>query len=605
MFLGFTFRCLFAVALLACGATVCGQSANPSDAGAILEGGRGLPTAPPDQGSNGQAGSGILKPWRAVPSLSGSPTEPSPPSPDANQKRSDSSLKPNGFSILKFWRAVPSLSGSPTEPSPPSPNANQKQSDSQLKPNGSGILMPWRAVPSLSGSPTEPSPPNPDADQQGSDSPLKPMTPGDLTPSTETLLQSDNPVSPMDTNQLVSVEEATNPDDADHLQPAIPGDNMTRAPSMNLPREIVEVPNEESRHLWRIVPRLFTQFEYDSNIYITKTNPVASSLTTLGLGFRAEYGDFRSKNAAFLVANYYATYNMYGKAPQENSLDQIAQLEAQYSWHILKTHFSSMYSYINGPNRDTGSFVKGTYVQNTLDFIHPYSPKTTMTLTLAQRGQIFSSPGLQNSEFYEVRFSPSYQLTPKISLGPQALVGVNTVAGSPDQRYQTLSGVANYLFTGKLSLQALGGFEFNEYASGGQNSFGTSVFSLGTTYTPNASTTCNLTAYRNLNNSASLQGQDYIATGVAVGIHHRMWTRWQPDLLFGMENDQYISNLSTVQSGRVDNYYFLMPGLQYNFLKDDRLSLRIFYQIRTNVSNEEQTYGWQDNQAGIQLKSTF
>jgi hypothetical protein len=72
-----------------------------------------------------------------------------------------------------------------------------------------------------------------------------------------------------------------------------------------------------------------------------------------------------------------------------------------------------------------------------------------------------------------------------------------------------------------------------------------------------------------------------------------------------MENDQYISNLSTVQSGRVDNYYFLMPGLQYNFLKDDRLSLRIFYQIRTNVSNEEQTYGWQDNQAGIQLKSTF
>ena len=210
MFSGFTFRYLFAVALLACGATVCGQSANPSDAGAILEGGRGLPTPPPDQGTNGQGGV------------------------------------------------------------------------------DSGILMPWRAVPSLSGSPTEPSPPNPDADQQGSDSPLKPMTPGDLTPSTETLLQSDNPVSPMDTNQLVSVEDATNPDDADHLQPAIPGDNMTRAPSMNLPREIVEVPNEESRHLWRIVPRLFTQFEYDSNIYITKTNPVASSLTTLGLGFRAE-----------------------------------------------------------------------------------------------------------------------------------------------------------------------------------------------------------------------------------------------------------------------------------------------------------------------------
>jgi hypothetical protein len=527
MFPGFTFRYLFAVALLACGATVCGQSANPSDAGAILEGGRGLPTPPPDQGTNGQGGV------------------------------------------------------------------------------DSGILKPWRAVPNLSDRPTEPSPPSPDADQQGSDSPLKPMTAGDLNAPSETLLQSDNPVSPMDTNQLVSVDQATNPDDADHLEPAIPGDNMTRAPSMNLPRDIVEVPQEESRHLWRIVPRLFTQFEYDSNIFITKSNPVASSLTTLGLGFRAEYGDFRSKNGAFLVAEYYASYNMYGKAPQENSLDQIAQLEAQYSWHILKAHFSSQYTYINGPNRDTGSFVKGTYVQNALDFIHPYSPKTTLTLTLAERGQIFSGPGLLNSEFYEVRFSPTYQLTPKISLGPQALVGVNTVEGSPDQRYQTLNGVANYLFTGKVSLQASGGFEFNEYASGGQSSFGTGVFSMGATYTPTPATRCNMTAYRNLNNSASLQGQDYIATGVALGIHHQMWTRWQPDLQFGMENDQYISNLSTVQSGRVDNYYFLMPGLQYNFLKDDRLSLRIYYQIRTNISNEEQTYGWQDNQAGIQLKSTF
>ena len=525
MFLRFTFRCLFAVAVLACGAMVCGQSANPSDAGAILEGGRGLPTPPLDQGTSGQGGSGVMKPWRAVPNLSGSPTEPSPPSPDAAE--------------------------------------------------------------------------------QGSDSPLKPLTAGDLNTSSETSLQSDNPVLLMDTNQLVSVDQATNPDDADHLDPVIPGDNMTRAPSMNLPRDIVEVPAEESRHLWRIVPRLFTQVEYDSNIFITKTNPVASSLTTLGLGFRAEYGDFRAKNAAFLVADYYATYNMYGKAPQENSLDQIAQLEAQYSWNILKAHFSSMYSYINGPNRDTGTFVKGTYVQNALDFTHPYSPKTTLKLTVAERGYIFNSSGLLDSEFYEARLGASYQITPKISLGPQVLLGLNTAAGSPDQRYQIVSGSANYLFTGKLSLQASAGFQANEYASGGQNSCGLGVFSLGTTYTPNPATSLNLTAYRNLNNSASLQGQDYIATGVALGIHHQLWTRWQPELQLGMENDQYISNLPTVQSGRVDNYYFLMPGLQYNFLKDDRLSLKIYYQIRTNISNEEQTYGWQENLAGIQLKSTF
>ncbi len=525
MFSGFSFRCLFAVAFLACGAMVCGQSANPSDAGAVLDGGHTLPAPPPDQGTNAQGGSGVLKPWRAVPNLSVNPTEPSPPSPDDLQ--------------------------------------------------------------------------------QGSDSPLKPMTPGDLTAPSNTSLQSDNTVSPTDTNQLVSVEEATNPDDADHGLPTIPGENMTMAPSMTLPREIVEVPQEESRHLWRIIPKLSAQYGYDSNIYITKTNPVASTITGLGLGFTLDYGDFRGKNADYLVASYYATENLYSKAPQENSLDQIASFEAQHSWHILKAQYSSLYSYINGPNRDTGNFVKGAFLQNELNLIHPYSPKTTMTLTLAQRGNIFNGPGLQNSEFYEARFTPTYQFTPKISLGPQAVVGVNTVAGSPDQKYQTLNGVVNYLYTGKVSLRAAGGFEANEYASGGQSSFGTFVFSLGSTYTMSSTTSCNLVAYRNINNSASLQGQDYIATGAALSIHHQIHMRWQPELQFGMENDQYISNLPSVKSGRVDDFYFLKPVLTYNFLKDGKLGLSIFYQIRTNISSQEQTYGWLDNQAGIQLKSAF
>jgi hypothetical protein len=509
--------------------------------------------------------------------------------------------------LLGCQAVVCAQSMNPTDPGARlDDGSNKPGTQNQPPPKASPLLQPWRAAPNLSDNPVEPSPPSPDAEQLESESSLRPMTPSDLKDASESV---DQPLSemgsPEDTNNLVLLEDSTS-NDQNLPAPPLPGDNMTRAPSMNLSTaDLVEISSEEARHLWRIVPRLFAQTIYDDNIFITKTNPVASMLTSVGLGACVEVGDYRSQARNYAKLNYFATYNMYSAAPQENSVDQILQAEGQYAWTSLTARYKGNAIYINGPSRDTGTFVKGTYFGNNLDFIHEYSPKTTLKLTLAQRGNLFNSDGLQNSEFYDVRFSSLYHFTPKLSLGPEAIVGLNTVQNSPDQRYQILNLDLNYILTGKVNLKAKGGFEANEYASGGQSSFGTSVFDLGAQYTPTSGTIVNLLGYRNINNSASLVGQDYIATGVSLSVKRAFFLRWEPDLQVGYENDQYIGNLPTIQSGRVDNYYFLMPGLNYSFLRDNRLKLRLFYQIRQNVSNQEQTYGWQDNQVGLQLNSSF
>jgi hypothetical protein len=432
------------------------------------------------------------------------------------------------------------------------------------------------------------------------------MTAADLSAANQSPDQSStNTLSSLDTNNLVSIEDSTG-NEQNQPVPPLPGDNMTKAPSMDLSiKDLVESPSEEARHLWRIVPRLFAQTLYDDNIFITKTNPVASMLTSIGLGARVEIGDYRNKERNFANLNYFATYNMYSAAPQENSVDQMLQAEGQYAWTSLTARYTGNAVYINGPSRDTGTFVKGTYLGNRLEFMHDYSPKTTLKLTLTQNGNLFQGDALQDSEFYAARFSSLYHFTPKLTLGPQATLGLNTAQNSPDQCYQILDLDLNYVLSGKVNLKARGGFEVNQYTSGGQSAFGTSVFDIGAQYTPTSNTFLNLIGYRNINNSASLVGQDYIATGVTFSAKRTFFLRWVPELQLGYENDQYISNLPTIQSGRVDNYYFLMPGLNYNFLRDNRLNLKLFYQIRQNVSSQEQTYGWQDNQVGLQLNSSF
>jgi len=497
----------------------------------------------------------------------------------------------NDSGILQPWRAAPNLEGTPATPSPVAPESK--------------VLQSWRAAPNLSDNPVEPSPPNPDVDLLGSDAPLVPMTPGDLNAASEQVDQaSNNAAPPMETNNQVSVE-VTDEKDQNKVSPPLPGDNLTKAPSMNLSTaDLLETNHEEARHLWRITPRLFAQTLWDSNVYITKTNPVASMMTSVGLGATLEYGDFRTKNKNFLKLNYFGTYSFYSAASQENALNQMLQAEAQIAWNKLTTRYNSSAIYINGPNRDTGTFVKGTYFMNTLEFIDQYSPKTTLHLTLSQKGNIYQS-GLQNNQFYEVRLSPMYQITPKIQLGPEAIAGVNTAVNSPVQRYQIVNGKMNYFLSGKVNVQAGAGFQVNEYASGGQSAFGTSVFDLGAHYTPNAQTSINLLAYRNLNNSASLAAQDYIATGVVLTASRTIFYRWQPNLNVGYENDQYLGNTPSTPSGRVDNYYFLTPSLTYHFLKDERLALRVFYTIRENVSSQEQSYGWLDTQVGLQLNTVF
>ena len=124
------------------------------------------------------------------------------------------------------------------------------------------------------------------------------------------------------------------------------------------------------------------------------------------------------------------------------------------------------------------------------------------------------------------------------------------------------------------------------------------VFSLGADYQFSEKTKLTLKGYRNLQDSPSLAGQDYIATGGEFGIEQNLFKNIVFGLAVGYENDTYVSNTDSVTASRVDNFYFFRPSLSYNFLKN--LDAEISYEYRANASNFQQD-SWFDNRVTLEL----
>jgi hypothetical protein len=179
---------------------------------------------------------------------------------------------------------------------------------------------------------------------------------------------------------------------------------------------------------------------------------------------------------------------------------------------------------------------------------------------------------------------------------------VNQLQGSPDRWYQTANAKFAYDLAEKLLLKASVGIQLNQYASGGEPMRILPVFSVGGEYQLLRKTTIFLNAYRDLQGSPSLRGQDFIATGLDLGLKQKFAEKITFGLASGYENDAYVSNLADVEANRVDNFYFFRPGVSYSFLK--YLEANFSYEYRTNLSTLKQDT-WYDNRLNLELTMDF
>jgi len=351
---------------------------------------------------------------------------------------------------------------------------------------------------------------------------------------------------------------------------------------------------------WRLRPILGAGVVYDDNIFISKYDRQGDVIFTVTGGLAFELGDYRNLKENYLLAEYSATGFFYAEHSDQNAANQNAALRGQYRFNKLTAQLESQYQYLTGADRDVGNFANRHVFNNGLRFIYDYSDKTKADLELRQLTNLYQN--YLNSYEYIAKFGIDYLITPKISLGLEGRVGGLDVEESPFQIYEQARIRGRYELTGKIALKASGGVEIRQYVSGGQGVSATPVFSFGAEYRPFVNSFIGVEAYRNVSGSASLAGQNFIATGVQLSLRQLFFQKMSLGLATGYENDTYTANEADVSADRVDNFVFFRPNISYAVF--GWLNTGIFYEYRQNFSDTDSN-SFYNNRVGFEVTAQF
>jgi hypothetical protein len=381
-------------------------------------------------------------------------------------------------------------------------------------------------------------------------------------------------------NNKISTDDLSGPSGINPL--TSPASGIGTEPGLP-PQELPAYNREAADKKWLLLFNFSTSVTYDDNVFISHQNKQADEIFTVAAGFTFGLGDYRALKENYLLAQYLLTGFFFVRNSQEDAPNQELALKTQFRFSKLTLQTQTHYQYLTGVDRQVGNFVNRTLIDNLVRLNYDYSDKTQFFLSVEETASLYES--FLSSYGYVGTLGGEYQISPKIALGGETLFGKLIQDESPSGSYAQLRLLADYNITGKLSFHLSVGEEIRHYDSEGGQTIATPVFSLGLTYQPFQDTSIGLNAYRNVNASPSLAGENYVATGVVVQLSQMLFQRVTAGLSLGYENDKYrATQAGTAEPGRADNYFFIQPTLTYKFR--DWLSASLSYEFRRNASNE-------------------
>lgn len=407
--------------------------------------------------------------------------------------------------------------------------------------------------------------------------PMNPATGGPINPTA---------IIPSDTGQ--NNEGSPSPPAANELLP-ISGSNIVETPA---------------QHLWRLAFTFGAGMYYDGNIFITHLNRQSDTVFTIDGGAAFELGDFRNQLDNYLIANYLVTGYFYTTYSYENYADQDFSLQGKYRFSSFTLNSNINYDYLNGADRlvGNGTFVSRQLIDSRFRLTYDLTPKTQLYGEFELMTVLYKD--YSDSFEYTARFGIDYQLTGKIVVGVQGVIGTLEQQGQGDESstYFQARLHAGYQLSEKLTFDATVGAEYREYSNGGQPALDP-VFSLGLIYRPFFDTSFSLNAYRSEFASPVYQGEDFIGTGVSTTVSQKFLDRFKASLSLGYEHDSYTSAAANTPSiNREDDYVFFRPSLTYSF--KSWLSVTVYYQYSRDSSSLSNS-SYYDNRVGGQLSIFF
>ena len=338
---------------------------------------------------------------------------------------------------------------------------------------------------------------------------------------------------------------------------------------------------------------------YEDNVFLQAQDPVSDVVSRLTPWISYDLGGKDALDGAYLHLAYFPTAVLYADRSDEDRADHDAQLEMAWRWQHVTLAYAGRFQRLGEPTADAGGLVDRNEWENALRLAWTPREKMAYELSLGQKAKDYDDRALYNSTDLFGEAAAAYTYSPKTKLSLAYRFGSFDVDGGGKQDYHRLAARMEWKPREKVRVDFLAGAEHRRYDLGSDT---TPVFSATLGWNPRPGTDFALNAYRRVEASGFLLGENYDLTGVSVNLSQRIGTAWTASLEAGFEDASYHRVSGEGPSGRHDKITFIRPRLLYRL--NDKLGFSVFYRWNQNNSNTDQ-FGFADHSAGVEVEYTF
>ena len=207
---------------------------------------------------------------------------------------------------------------------------------------------------------------------------------------------------------------------------------------------------------------------YDSNLFITETNE--QSDFSFAASPWISYNSAPPGGARFILnARYAPFFRVYLDNSNLNTVDHSGSVSLSYEGAKTTLQASADYSRFSAVDRLAGAFVEASNFGFSLNGTYQLSQKTSLDASWSAAMTDYQSARFSSSDTYALQVTGFWQATPLLRLGPS--VRHSQIESANTGRRDALAFLLSlgYELTGKFSLNASAGIEFEDYerATGG------------------------------------------------------------------------------------------------------------------------------------------
>jgi hypothetical protein len=350
-----------------------------------------------------------------------------------------------------------------------------------------------------------------------------------------------------------------------------------------------------------IHPHFGVNFLYDDNIFIRPSNMEDDFITVFSPGILFAMGNFLGERDNYIGIDYTPNLIFFADNDSLNAVDHELLLDAQRLFSKWTIRLKHSFQTLSGTVVDIGGRVSRKIFTTGLFSRLDMTDKTSLEINGSHILSDYDSFAQFDSQEWINQNWFNYQLYPKTVVGAGVTLGFLDVTQNPDQTYQQWLIRWNYSATEKIGFRLSGGLETRQFDSSASDRL-TPIFSIGSTYQPFDATRISIDAYRRIQNSAAIIGENIRVTGISAAIRQRIFQKGYLGLSGGFENLAYDSYIPGIASSREDDYFFLQPSFDYEF--NENASIGVYYIHRENNSSLANV-AFDNNQVGIKVSVRF